>query len=286
MAIRQSFKVCDRSTLAHFIEWGKEISDAFAALGWVKASDSGQVDWATIASVPLAASPVYEVWKMNDSLQATSPFFLKIEYGIVSTSPQIWLTLGTGSNGSGTLNGAGSRIAATSTAMTESGNAQFECDFSGSTSRFNCCLWRNNTTVASVIMFGIERSRDNAGAETDEYATIWVFGNSALRNQQTIPKLGTGASPGLETIILGATFSTLATSSYGNKIAIAPVFPFMGAFCNPMTSIVGLKTGDWPIDGVIFNVTMYGASRTMLVIGKGLLSTSFIAGGLAAMRWD
>lgn len=285
MATRQSFKVLDASSLTYFKEWATEISAAFAALGWVKAADTGQVDWATLAAVPVAASPVYEIWKMADALAATAPFLLKIEYGIIGTNQvQIWLTPGVGSNGSGTLTGAGVRNQLSTTAQTNGGATQYECDFSGTSSRFNCCLWRNNGIFP--VGFGAERAKDNAGADTDEYVTLWQWGYQQAARQQTIPKLGSGASPGAESRFLDAYMTTILTSSYGNKIAVAPIFPFLGNYGNPLTSVVGLKKEDWA-DGSVFNVTMYGANRTMMAIGKTTFpGTTAVTGGMLGIRWD
>lgn len=285
MATIQTFKVADSSTLARFKEWAQDIGNALAALGWVKVAETGTVDWAIIGAVPANASPVFEVWRMADSLQATAPFFIKLEYGQGTTAgnPSLWITGGTGTNGSGQLTGAGTRQQLTATAgQAAQGATQYEMDYSGSTSRFNCVIWRNLVTTS--FAFGIERSRDTAGAETDESVTLWSISAGSTGRQQTFPKLGTGASIGQESFIISAMMTTFTSSIYNNKIAIAPVFPFLGYYQNPMTSIVALKAADW-VDGALFDVVMYGATRRMMV-SKNTPNTNAISGGCMAMRWD
>src|SRR5262245_52043536 len=96
-------------TDAHFRAWPQWIHDKLSAAGWVQTSDTGQIDLTTVVKpAAVSTSQGYEIWRMADSLQATFPVFMKLEYGSGASSannPQIWITLGTGSNGSGTLTG-------------------------------------------------------------------------------------------------------------------------------------------------------------------------------------
>lgn len=96
------------TTDAIFREWGKAISDGLAAVGLVKTSDTGQIDWTTVAKPGGSNTMVgYEIWRFNDSMQGTAPLFLKIEYGSGSnmTYPGGIVTLGSGSDGAGTVSG-------------------------------------------------------------------------------------------------------------------------------------------------------------------------------------
>ena len=112
-----------QTTDAEFRAWGKAISDALTAIGLTKTSDSGQIDWSTVAKpAGTQASQGYEVWSMADSAQSTCPILVKIEYGsaATATAPQVWLTVGTSSNGSGTISGTSiqARVALTMSADT------------------------------------------------------------------------------------------------------------------------------------------------------------------------
>lgn len=68
---------------ATFREWGSGISASLAAVGLVKTSDSGQINWAT-AIKPTTASTFagYEIWRFADSDQASFPVFIRVEYGV------------------------------------------------------------------------------------------------------------------------------------------------------------------------------------------------------------
>lgn len=94
------------ATDAEFRDWGSKFSAALAAVGMVKTADTGTVDWSTVTK-PSAINQkkCWEVWRFNDSLQATQPLFVLVEYGssTVVNYPAIWVTLGKGTNGAGTL---------------------------------------------------------------------------------------------------------------------------------------------------------------------------------------
>src|SRR4051794_39931473 len=102
----------DNSSDALFRAWASGISNALGTVGLVKTGDTGQIDFSSVAR-PTANSQAmgYEIWRFNDSLQATRPVYFKIEYGagvasVAGAPPGIWLTVGTGSNGAGTITGA------------------------------------------------------------------------------------------------------------------------------------------------------------------------------------
>lgn len=94
MAASQSFLACDNSTLTNFKAWGQAISNALSTSTWTQTSDTGQVNWSSIASVPGSGAYVYEIWQPNDGLTA---FYLKAEYGNFSGTnmPSIRVSIGT-----------------------------------------------------------------------------------------------------------------------------------------------------------------------------------------------
>src|SRR3954447_6998637 len=85
----------------------QKIRDGITGLGWVRTSDTGQIDPTTVLK-PAASTPAgYDIFRFDDALQATAPFFLKIEYGLGSGTNVFgwWVTVGTGTNGAGSLIG-------------------------------------------------------------------------------------------------------------------------------------------------------------------------------------
>lgn len=95
---------------ALFRSWGSMINAALSGIGLVQASDTGQINWTTVTwpgTVSTAAG--YEIWRFNDSLQSTAPVFVKVEYGrwtgFTFSVYALWITIGTGTNGAGTITG-------------------------------------------------------------------------------------------------------------------------------------------------------------------------------------
>lgn len=109
----RSFRVDGTTNVAAFRLWGSSISTMISDMGFVKTSDTGQVDWETVAlPTTFGAIWCYEVWRFNDSLQGTTPIFFKIGYGRGSNNGTVLLSIegGSGSNGSGTITGIGTGL--------------------------------------------------------------------------------------------------------------------------------------------------------------------------------
>jgi hypothetical protein len=76
-------------------------------------ADTGQMTTTTLASATrpgtstIIASNGYVIVKFNDTQAGSAPIYIKFEFGThtSATFPAIWVTIGTGSNGSGTITG-------------------------------------------------------------------------------------------------------------------------------------------------------------------------------------
>jgi hypothetical protein len=89
--------------------WVTHIHNTFL-LGWVNTSDTGQLDISTLPSLGLSSISYsgYKIYRMNDSLQATYPVYVKVEYGNGYQGlycPGLRVSFGTGSDGAGNLTG-------------------------------------------------------------------------------------------------------------------------------------------------------------------------------------
>lgn len=93
-----------------FDAWVNEIyTNLVTNCGLTQTADTGQMAVPSTSALPGAANTAagYYIFRFNDTLQATSPVFIKLEFGTGTavTVPQVWITVGSGSNGSGTING-------------------------------------------------------------------------------------------------------------------------------------------------------------------------------------
>lgn len=279
MSTSQQFLLCDSSTLANFKQWAQAISAFFATATWTQSTDTGQVNWGTIASVPGSGAFVYEIWQPNDGL---TNFYVKVEYGNVSGTncPSLRLTLSTATNGAGTATGflVGPYGTNTQTFTVPSATTQFECDFSGAAGRIGVMLWRNGTNNCQQ-MFAIERSVNSSGVYTGTYATLWVSGLSPqLCAQQSLyfsvgpaPVAGDGgpfttlrdaSTPGF---ISRAGWSnvTAVSMAFNGSIPFDPCSPNVGFFDFSATQ-VGVAWGSDIAEGVTFTASVYGSTRTYM----------------------
>lgn len=280
MSTQQLQLVCDSSTLANFKAWAKPISDWFrSAAGYTNTADSGQVNWSTIAAVPGSAAYVYDIFQSND---AFTQFFLKVEYGNTAgtNQPNVRITIGTGTNGSGTITG----FITTAFSCSPSGitppstTTQYECDFTGDSanSRIGVMMWRNGPSSQGQMLFAIERSVNASGASTSTYVTLYAVGNNAGTNisgkQQSL-YFGVGAAPILPDHVLSGNPSGLCLripnptlaggSSFNGSIPFDTCAPYVGLFDYAGT-MLGAGWGADFAEGVTFTVTLYGSTRTYM----------------------
>lgn len=260
--------VCDNSTLTNFKAWAQAISNALSAFGWLQTADTGQVNWGTIGSVP-SSTYVYEIWKTNDSL---TQLFLKMEYGFSSTQVAIKVTVGTGSNGSGTITGT---IAPTAVVITNGGNVlpnqgaatTFSCYLSGDAGEFRFLMWTNNAVNTLPTFFCIERSKDATGAKTGDYWTV-LWGSQAVPRQQTIRS--SGLIQTLETcFVTFISSNNNTTGSFNGTVAAFPFFPIIGEIGNPMLGVAAVISSDVSDGATVTVASMYGSTHTYISCKRG-----------------
>lgn len=308
MATQQLQLLCDSSTLANFKAWAQPVSNWFRSCGYTNTSDTGQVNWSTIAAVPGSGAFVYEIFQSNDSY---TQFFAKVEYGNVTSAtncPTVRITLGTGSNGSGTLTGfvTTALLCHASTYTPPSTTTQYECDFSGDSanSRIGAMMWRNAPANQGQMLFAIERSVNSSGAYTSSYVTLWTVGSNAgivSGNQQSLV-FGVGAAPpllsrqqaGSGTLDAGvcaraAIMTATATSSaFNGSIPFDTCAPVVGLFDYECT-MLGVAWGTDYAEGIPFNLTLYSETRTYMPSKLGAFNVPMFCNGgnlITCLRYD
>lgn len=275
MATATGNYVQDNSSLTNFKSWAQAISNALAAFGWVQTTDTGQVNWSTIAAVP-ASTYVYEIWKAGDALAATMPIFLKIEYGFSTTIPRIRITVGTGSSGAGVINGVvqSSTPQQITNDIANSGSTTYPCYFSGNSAEFRMSMWSNPSGAPQTgVVFGIERSKDGTGANTNEYITVLGVNQSSAGQcyQQTIKATGSGNRE--NGVIAPALSNGSGTGSAFGTVAALPVFPILGKVGNPMLGFMTATLNDVGINSTVTVNSVYGSAHTYVVAGGGNISS-------------
>lgn len=277
------------STDATFRAWGSAISAALATAGWVQTTDTGQINWTTvIRPVGVNTAAGYEIWKLADTLQATAPIFLKIEYGNgpATTLPGVWTTVGTASDGAGTLTsiaGSGTSVT-TRTAVHPSNSADswqggvLPIHVNGDGSSLVLAMFPNTapTNAASGMFFAVERFRNWDGTPNgDGFLAIWASNgvNSAgTGKSQCVYFTTTVAQPGQLTGLPGVVVQPGGSAScvVGSTLYPLPVLPMWGGKTQAPAAMVLEVLRNDVAAGNNFAVTHYGVAHTFYGLGAGL----------------
>lgn len=168
---------------AGYRAWGGEISSYLSTVGFVQTADTGQVNWATATKPGVSTYTDYEIWRFNDTLQATAPIFFKLRYGTGSSTfyPVMTLDVGTGSNGSGTLTGQTTSVVQWICYPTDTINSgSYNC-YACHTDGIGFLLFRRGHNP-DTFFFAIARTSDNTGAFTG-HGCVVIYHNASGSSQ-------------------------------------------------------------------------------------------------------
>lgn len=277
---------------AAFREWGSEFSTNLAACGLVQTADSGQINWATVTRAGVNSNAGYEIWRFNDAMQSTAPIYLRFDYGTggATASPRIQVTVGTGSNGSGTITGTAlsiarpfvnSNIPQTSDTVRNS----YMCHTDG---MFGV-LWKAGTGGANEGMFLLARTVDASGvADATGALAIWANSNTFTASQAFRYEAAAAAYTANTNIARAQICvwpQTPSGSNVGADIQAALAWTITPRV-QPLVGFCGVLDSEMPL-GTAFTATLIGSTpRTYLALGSGY--NYMDAGGFLkpAMLWE
>lgn len=161
---------------ALFRAWGLAHSNALASANpsrLTQTADTGQINWTTVTKPAAQTKAGYEIWKMTDT--GLPDIYIKIEYGIgapvAASTCTIWVTIGTGTNGAGTLTGATQALdvpvamSSASNANTNANSASYIAAPAGSLVMVvNYGTITGGLAGACAAVLVLDRTRDAAGS--------------------------------------------------------------------------------------------------------------------------
>lgn len=292
MAIANFFAAPDNTTDANFRAWGSGISAALAACGLVQTGDTGQINWTTVTR-PLSAVTYqgFEIWRFNDSLQATCPVFIKIRYGSGGNNqyPGVEITVGQATNGAGTLTGFVTDPFILATGQSSSAIV-LPCYVSGSTNRLTVALFAGVTGGTYIICFSVARTKTAAGADNSDGVNVTgTAQGSSRQNQQFLPN-GAAKYPSagaLTQFVAVLPPGSNPTGNYGGEMGVFPIVPFRGFPDYPDLGLLIYNTND---AGYLQTLPVYilGSVHNFLTVGlAGGGSVGQMASGASfAMRYE
>lgn len=260
------------SYVAGFRSFLTAIFNALASQGLVQTSDTGQLDPAAATWPALNyTSAGYTIWRFNDSLAATKPVYIKLEFGRGSTDSSYcaWATVGTGSDGAGNITGELLPRSASGSGYNINGlNSPRTCFVSGHAGRMTICLAVESTGTGFPWAFNVERSKNALGQDTSDGLLVQAgTGSSAATSHQRWFQFG--ALSHYPSTKLLVPLDTPSTMSSGNLIGVCPIFPLSyGGLKQPGLGILAYSIPDIT-QSVLLNVDIYGAAHQYMPMGAG-----------------
>lgn len=275
-----------------FRDWGSAFNGLLDSIGWVQTADTGQIDWGTVTKPAQGTAAGYEIWRLDDALQATAPIFLKIEFGARSDGGwALWITIGTGSNGSGSLTGT----TWTSGEQYGDGDSGSKTMYvSGDEGRIAALLPRGQH---DGMMFILERLRDETGEVAGDavYCFIGAPGWSSPK-AVVYPTSGYEARFNYSNAKLYCLMNSGGNNSHSHdsKTGVFPLTPpydwpglgLLGVVCHYATDFSDLEE---------FTVERFGTDYTYKTMGNGTSPTNNTPNSLVlhgpswavpALLWD
>lgn len=183
----------DHTSDAGFRAWAQELDAAFIAAGWVNTADTGQVNLSTMTRPGTNTMAGYRVYYLNDSLHATAPIYMRVDYrtGGTATYPQWSPVLGQGTNGAGVLTGLTSTPTSPVQSIDPSSTVANYSTYVSWGDGYFAIAWKAGATTNGYGFFAVNRFTDSLGTpKADGYAVYYrVIGTTPTALQQCISYL-------------------------------------------------------------------------------------------------
>jgi hypothetical protein len=286
--------VLNHTTTAGFNAWVVEVIASIfgSGVGLTQTSDTGQTTngGSSVPGVGLAGG--YVIGRFNDTAQSTSPIFFKLEFGTSTTSavPQMWITVGTGSNGSGTITGtttARSSVNGTGAVISTVTSYASRYIYNPTLGYFGLFFKQGSTGTGACNSGGIVLSRSNNSSGTVTTDAYFLITNSTSSS-------GVAASPGvmqcysyLTSALIslptnngfGAFPFGLTTTTVSGQIQLAPLF-YAAPIVAASAYIGGVLTGELPVGNTITLALVGSTPVTVLGVGAGAFGGASVGSGV------
>lgn len=233
--------------------------------GWTKTTCTGEADPTTIAHPTVANTKQgFRVYAMADSLQATAPIYMRVDWGSggAAATFAMWVTLGTGVNtGTGAITGVA--FGPIQFGGNTNSTGAVKSYGSGSTNRFCIALFTTTSNVGWMC-FGVERTKNSNGVDTSDGLLILgqstTGGGGVADFSQYANFVSLGSQPAQETAWTYV-LSHVNPSTFSSNVGVSLVIQFAGAAVQPGMNFIVTRSSDFAA-GATVTVTVYGASRT------------------------
>lgn len=274
---------------ATFREWGSEFSAKLLAVGLTQTADTGQINWTTVTRPGANTDAGYEIWRFNDTAHATTPIFIRFDYGTGSstTAPRVRVTVGSGSNGSGTITGTAPftvnnlGTASTGSAVDTTYNS-YMC-YVAAIGAFGV-MWKNG--FGSAFQLFISRDVDSSGVATTDGCNVVINGQSFLTT--ACMRLSTGTITTKHNSVANAQLC-LDPFTPGSSTVGSDFQAYVGFGCfprvKPVLGYCGVRNSEIP-EATTFTVALVGGTTRTYIGGPNHPNLSASSALKPAMIWE
>lgn len=282
---------------ATFQAWVQEIyTNLVTNCGLSQTADTGQMAVPCATSIPGTAntSAGYYVFEFNDTLNATAPIYIKLEFGTAAatTDPMMWITVGPTTNGAGTITGM-TRVAACNGAAPASTVANYTSRYCyNATQGYVGAAFKvagsSAAAYAAVGGFHVFRSVNSAGAPTGDSVMLLACsgtatGTTTSGTMQLYSYNLSAAYLNVSPVPSGGNWAYIpftATSSLeGSSGQIFPVFQWAGSASVAgygITNALALAiSAEIPVGSTVATTILGSVPLTYISVAAGLGPTSF-----------
>jgi hypothetical protein len=283
------------STDALFRAWTKFIFDAMVTTGgWTQTADTGQINFTTVTR-PLAINTAmgYVILEMADSKQATTPIVVRLDFGSSNASastPAVWITIGSASDGAGTIlnqyfssptSSAAPVRAGSNSAVATSIYSFASCD----TSRAMIALFVGAASGSFSLVFSIERTRTASGGDGTTGVLLCYSQSGNFLDRANFINVNAITQPPQETA-LPFILSGRSPSARSEQVGVGIPFHFDGLAQQPGTAWLVVTAADIGSMGR-YNISVYNSMREYQHLGVfGIRGWGGTGGAQLLMRAD
>lgn len=256
---------------ANYREWRDEL---ITKLGLLLAVDETNITPGSGVRPAVGTDEGYAVFHLDDSLHSTAPIYLRFAFGTgASNGPRIRVTVGTATNGSGTLSGTGSAVRLmggyNNAATTDTAYQSYACKNEG----FFGLVHKSGMPNGNNGSFWICRTADGSGAITTTGAMMhFGSGNTGGFTGRRCVRYAATAVAYTETTTVVTGQLGFAPQAPVNSAVGADVQAFMGWMISPRVSpllgICGVYQSELAVGGT-FSVALVGTTpRTYITLAR------------------
>ena len=262
------------NTTAPFHQWGSAIQTALQAAGWQRTADTGQINWSTVSIAASNTPAGFDIWRPGaaDTLFATNPYYVKLEYGYYYPSsyitPNMWITIGLGgTDGAGNLTGGAGLVSPRQQIIGQANAAPPSADMfisaDAASSRMAMCM--GGPALTSNLWVVIERTRDSSGNPTTDGVVFRYY--SQWSNNGHYVMLYSGLTfvvpAGIQPF---SSIPNITSGASGSNITVYPYYPWANQIYNAMMGMLAYFNGDTAALTPV-PVNIWGAVHTYMPMG-------------------